>query len=268
MFFINPKRFKYSLILLREFTITDFKLRYQGSVLGYMWSLLRPLSMFVILYIVFANFLKIGSDIENYSVYLLFGIVIWTFFNEVTTGNIAGIVSRGNLIRKIDFPKYVIILSGTTSALINLAFNILVVSVFLIFADPNIGWSILWLLPLFIELALFSIAIAMLLSALYVRFRDMTYIWEVVLQAGFYATPILYPLSFVPEKAAKILMLNPLAQIIQDARHVLVTPQSQTVGMLYNNELIRLVPVGIVLLFVLIGFGYFKKHSASFAENV
>ena len=120
-------------ILLRELVITDFKLRYQGSVLGYLWSLLKPLMLFAIMYVVFVHFLRFGKNIEHFAVAMLLGIVMWTFFTEATGQGMQAIVSRGDLIRKINFPKYIIVVSGTISALINLTLNLVVVFVFIIF---------------------------------------------------------------------------------------------------------------------------------------
>ena len=117
-------------ILLRELVVTDFKLRYQGSVLGFAWSLLKPLFLFAILYVVFGLFLRIGGDIPHYPVYLLLGIVLWTFFTEATNQGMSAIVDRGDLIRKINFPKYIVVISCTLSALINLGFNLLVEYIF------------------------------------------------------------------------------------------------------------------------------------------
>src|SRR5690349_2541607 len=134
-------------ILLRELVITEFKLRYQGSVLGYLWSLLKPLMLFTILYFVFVRFLKFGEGIEHFEVSLLLGIVMWTFFTEATGQGMQAIVARGDLIRKINFPKYIIVISGTISALINLLLNLVVVLLFIIINGVDIKWSIL-LLPL------------------------------------------------------------------------------------------------------------------------
>lgn len=266
------QRYNYSLILLKQLVKTDFKLRYQGSVLGYVWSLFRPLMMFTILFLVFTVFLPIGKDIPNYPIYLLVGIVIWNYFNEVTTGSIGAIVGKGDLIRKINFPKYVIIVAGSFAALINLGLNAIIVTIFLILAKIEIGINILLLIPLTIQLFLLSIGIAFLLSALFVKFRDITYIWEVVMQFAFYATPILYSLSQIYEshpKIASLLILNPMAQIIQDIRRVLVTNEAASVGQMYGgNGLFWLIPVGISIAIFLLGSYYFRSRSKYFAEEV
>jgi ABC-2 type transport system permease protein len=265
------QRYRYSAILLKQLVITDFKVRYQGSWLGYVWTLLRPLALFVILYLVFAKFLGVGDTIPYFPVYLLLGIVFWNYFVEVTMGGVASIVGSGDLIRKINFPKYVIILAGSFSALINLTINMLVIAGFMYFTDVPVRYDIVLLPFVIAQLFVFSLALAFLLSALYVKARDISYIWEVVLQAGFYATPILYPIGLVlsqSEAAGKFLMLNPMAQMIQDARFVTVTEQTQTISGIYGNQLIRLIPYGITLGIMIIASYYFRKRSKYFAEEV
>lgn len=257
-------------ILLRELVITDFKLRYQGSALGYAWSVLKPLFLFAILYVVFDKFLKLGRDIEHFPVYLLLGIVLWTFFAEATNLGLQSIVSRGDLIRKINFPKYIIVISGTISSLINLAFNLAVVLLFVLVNGVDISWSSLLIIPLIIELYLFALAIAFFLAALNVKLRDVGYLWEVFMQAAFYATPVLYPLQMVVSQsaeAAKFLMLNPVAQIIQDARYVLVTSDTITIWKLFSDWK-AFIPFIIVVVMLIVASVYFKKHSKTFAEDI
>jgi ABC-2 type transport system permease protein len=263
------QRYRYSVILLKQLVKTDFKLRYQGSVLGYAWSLLRPLFLFIILYIVFGVFLKAKGDIPHYPVYLLLGIVLWNYFAEVTSGAVTAIVGRGDLLRKINFPKYVIILAGSFSAFINLLINFGVIGVFMIFTHVTLGWHALVIFPLIAELFILSIGLAFFLSALYVRFRDVSYVWEVIMQGAFYATPILYPLTLVPLRAAKLLILNPMAQIIQDARYVLVTDKTQTIYQLYGGDKwIWAIPLGLTAVISISAAVYFRSRSKYFAEEI
>jgi len=262
------QRYRYSLILLRQMVITDFKLRYQGSVLGYVWSLLKPLVLFAILYVVFVNFLKIGADVPNFPVYLLLGVVIWSYFVEVTNQSIRSIVERDELIRKINFPRYVIVLSSAVSSLINLLLNLLVVGIFILATHAHIGLSALWTPLLILELFIISLSISFFVSALYVRFRDIIYIWEVLLQAAFYATPIIYPLNLVPEAYAKVLLLSPMAQIIQDLRYALITPETITLAHLYHTGWVYLVPLSITILTAVVAALYFRHHARYFAEDV
>jgi ABC-2 type transport system permease protein len=255
--------------LVSELVRTDFKLRYQGSVLGYAWSLLRPLLIFVILYVVFVKFLKLGSGIPHYPVYLLIGIVVWNFFTELTSQGLGSIVGRGDLIRKIRIPRWIIILSSSLSAVINLSLNLIVIAVFMILNHVTIGLSILWAPLIFIEVYVFGLGLSFFLSAAFVKFRDLSYIWEVLLQAGFYLTPILYPLSRIPNVSfQKLIMLNPMAQTIQASRYVMVTNQTLVGKNLYNGGWLQYVPYFIVVVSFISGAIYFKKSSRYFAENI
>ncbi|MDD4321577.1 MAG: ABC transporter permease [Acidaminococcaceae bacterium] len=255
---------------MRELIITDFKLRYQGSVLGYAWSLLKPLFLFAILYLVFDKFFRLGRNIEHFPVYLLLGIVLWGFFSEATCNGLQAIIGRGDLIRKINFPKYIIVISGTVLSLINLLINLFVVFVFILINQVNISIEALLIIPIVIELYVFALGIAFFLSALNVKFRDVGYLWEIFLQAAFYATPIIYPLGMVVSQsvvAAKILMTNPVAQVVQDARYVLVTHDSITVWSLFGNWK-ALIPTLIIVVVIVLASYYFKKNSKYFAENI
>ena len=265
------QKYHYSAILTRQLVITDFKIRYKNSVLGYIWTLVRPLALFAVLYVVFVKFLRVGDAVPHYAVYLLLGVVFWNYFVEVTNNGVSAIVGKGDMLRKLAFPRYVVVVSGSFSALISLMINLIVFAFFMILNGVPFTWNILWLIPLIIELFIFALSIAFILSALYVRFRDINYIWEVVLQAGFYATPILYPITLVMAMSpliSKIMMLNPLAQIMQDARHLIITQDAVTIGGIYGNTLARFIPLAIVVVFTIVGLLYFKKKSPSFAEEV
>lgn len=255
--------------LLSELVRTDFKLRYQGSVLGYAWSLLRPLLMFLILYLVFAVVFKVGKDIPNYPIYLLLGIVLWNFFLEMTSQSLGSIVGRGDLIRKIRIPRWMIVVSASLSALINLGLNLVVVMIFVFVSGMDLlATSIL--LPLFIlEIYIFALGIGLLLSALFVKYRDISYIWDVFIQAGFYATPILYPIALINNVTIqKLIFINPLAQTIQGARNVFVTPESITINNVWGNQWAFLIPLTIVFAVLIIGVLYFKSQAKDFAENL
>ncbi|HEY8886543.1 MAG TPA: ABC transporter permease [Candidatus Microsaccharimonas sp.] len=258
-------------ILLRELVVTDFKLRYQGSVLGYLWSILKPLFLFAILYIVFDKFLKLGRGIDHFPIYLLLGIVLWNFFTEATGLGLQSIVGRGDLIRKINFPKYIIVISGTISSLINLGINLVVVLIFMLITGVSLSFENLLIFPLIFELYIFALAIAFFLAAVNVKLRDIGYLWEIFLQAAFYATPIVYPLAMVisqSQLAAKLIMLNPVAQVIQDVRYVVVTHGTVTIYQLISNKLIIAIPFVIVIVSVVIAASYFRRHSKNFAEEI
>lgn len=264
------QRYRYSIILLKQLVKTDFKLRYQNSVLGYLWSLLRPLALFLILYVVFIKIVRVDFGVPHSSVYLLLGLVLWNYFAEVTTGSISAIVGKGDLLRKLNFPKYVIVLSGSFSALINLFLNLIVVAIFMVVNNVPVGPTILYLPLLILELFILSLGLAFFLSTVFVRFRDVNYIWEVLMQGAFYLTPILYPLTRLPQGygIAKTLMLNPMAQIIQDARYAVVTPKSITITDIWGSGTVRLLPIMITVLILVLAAQYFRNRSKFFAEEI
>jgi ABC-2 type transport system permease protein len=255
--------------LLSELVRTDFKLRYQGSAIGYAWSLLRPLLLFVILYVVFVKFLKIGDDIPHYPVYLLLGIVIWNFFTEMTSQSLGSIVGRGDLIRKIKIPRWIIVLSSSISALINLGLNLVIIAIFVVINEVEITSSVLLLPFLLLQVYVFALGVSLFLSAAFVKYRDVSYIWEVVLQAGFYATPILYPMSVIKNvDIQKVLFMNPLAQVVQEARYVTVTKQTVTIHSVFEGGWYALIPILITAVALFVGVLYFRKESKYFAENI
>jgi ABC-2 type transport system permease protein len=264
-------RYRYSVILLRELVRTDFKVRYQNSVLGYLWSLLRPLFMFVILYFIFVYFLKIGQGIPHWPVVLLLGIVIWNFFTEVTNTGLKAVVGKGGVIRKINFPKYIIILSASISALINLLINLVIIAVFMYINHVPLTWHLVFV-PVFIaEVFIFAIGCAFVLSTLYVKLRDINFVWDIIIQGAFYASAVIFPMSRVSDEsalAAKILLLNPAAQAIQDARNALIPSVMPTAGHYLGNSWLAVVPLLIVLVILIFGAWYFRKNSPYFAENV
>ncbi len=255
--------------LLAELVRTDFKLRYQGSILGYAWSLLRPLLLFLILYVVFVKFLRVGGDVPNFPIYLLLGIVLWTFFAEMTSMSLGSIVGRGDLIRKIRIPRWIIIVSASVAALINLGLNLLVVLAFMFFNKVDLLQSSLWLPLILLQIYILGLGLSLFLAAAFVKYRDISYIWEVILQAGFYATPILYPLTLITNiNYQKILLLNPMAQATQDARYAIVTHHSVTISQVFSNPWARLIPLAFSVAVLVIGVFYFKKEASTFAENL
>lgn len=253
--------------LVRELAITEFKLKYQGSVVGYLWSLMKPLAIFGVLYLVFTVFVKIGSNIPHYPVYLLLGIVLWSYFAESTSSAMNCIVDKGDLIRKIYFPRIVLLMAASVSATITFLLNLAIVVVFMVLGGVDISWQAILFPVLLVELYLLTLGLSLFLSALFVKFRDFAYIWEVGLQMLFYASAIIFPLSVVPAKFTKLLLLSPITQIVQDARHVLVSPQSITSADVLSMPLL-LIPYLVPVLLVLTGYVYFERSAAKFAEDV
>ncbi|CAM3079768.1 ABC transporter permease [Lactococcus hircilactis] len=260
-------------ILLKELVKTDFKLRYQGSVIGYLWSVLKPILLFVIMYLVFVRFMRFGASTPHFAVALLLGITVWNFFGEATNVGMLSIVSRVDLLRKVNFSKSVIIYSVIANALINLIISLVVVFGFALINGVPLGWNIIFIIPLLIELILFTTGLAFILSTLFVYFRDLGPIWEVVMQAGFYGTPIIYPVTQISTHhllVAKLLMLNPMAQIIQDLRYILTFSNNTnpTLWQLWNNPFVVIIPYLIPLIIFVLGYWIFTKHAYKFAEII
>jgi ABC-2 type transport system permease protein len=267
------KRFitKQNRALLSELVRTDFKLRYQGSVLGYAWSLLRPLFMFAILYVVFVKAFPLGKGIPHYPVYLFVGIVFWNFFTEMTQQSLGSIVGRGDLIRKIRIPRWIIVFSSSIAALINLGLNLVVLAVFVILNHVDIMRSIVYLPFILVEVYVLALGISLFLSAAFVKYRDLSYIWDVIIQAGFYLTPILYPLSKITNVTfQKLILLNPMAQALQDARYTVVShdPSVITASRVFGGGIDSLIPIVLVVVILVGGLTYFKSQASSFAENI
>lgn len=257
--------------LLVEMIRTDFKLRYKGSALGYLWSLLKPLFLFAILYTVFTQFLRIGSGVPNYALSLLLGLVLWGFFTESTGGSLKSVISKGNLMRKIDIPRYLIPIPTIASGLINMFLSLTIVFIFLLFAnDVAFSWHSIILFPLILlELLLLCTGVSYFLAALYVKFRDISYIWDVIKQALWYSIPLIYPITLIPSVAIqKIIILNPPAQIIQDARAVVTWDGTPTVTSLYGSWYFHLIPISIVIFVFVFGIYYYNRRSHSFAELI
>lgn len=252
--------------------ITEFKLRFFGSLLGYLWQLVRPLLLFAIIYVVFVSILGVGGDQPRFGVALLLGIVIFQFFTDATAPAIRSIVLRESLVRKVDFPRAAIPVACVIQALLNFLLNLIPVAIFLFATGGRVSWR--WLeLPLIVVMLIFFVTgLALLLSALFVRFRDVEPIWDVIMQALFYGTPILYSLSVVIEKAgleaARLMLVNPLAAAIQQARHALVDVAYESPGQIFGTTAGDLIPVGVSALVFLIGAWVFHRAAPRIAEEL
>ncbi len=247
---------------------TDFKLRFFGSALGYLWTLARPLLLFGTLYFVFTKIVKFGEGVRYYPVYLLSGIVLFTFFSETTSRGVTALIERENLLRKMRFPRMVIPLSVALHSLFNLGLNLIVVFIF-IFASgitPTLDWL---QIPLLIGmLVIFATGATMLLSALYVRFRDVEPIWEVALQLLFYGTPIIYVIDRVPESVRELVMFNPIASILTQWRHAVIDQDAPTAGTAIGGIELLAVPVLISVTVLVLGWWVFMRETPRIAENL
>lgn len=266
-------RYGYAMTVLRGLVKTDFKMRYQGSFLGVAWSVLKPVLLFVVMYIVFAKFLRLTDHTPTYPVVLLLGICSWQFVSETIGIGLRSIVDRGDLLRKVHFPNYIVVVSASIGSLISLGINYAVVFVFALFQHVEFTWRVLWLPLNLLELYIISLSLALLFATCYVYFRDIAHIWEVFSQIIFYAMPIMYPLSYVIDKGgvyaslAKLELLNPIAQTIQDIRHNLIAPATQpTVWNTFDSWWEKAMPFALVLCVACLSVYVFRRNSKRFAE--
>jgi ABC-2 type transport system permease protein len=262
----SPRRFVYLAVTL---AVTEFKLRFFGSVLGYLWQLVRPLMLFGVLYFVFTEFVKIGGSVPHYPVVLLANVVLYTFFAD-GTGAVNSMVDREGLVRKIQFPRMAVPVSVVLTASFNLVLNLLVVLCFALATGVEPRWSWLEAPVLVALLALFVVGLAMLLSALYVRFRDVKPIWEVVLQVAFYATPVIYAIETidVSEKVREAIMLSPLAAILQQFRHAVIDPGAPSAAAAAGGSGRLLIPAALLFGIAALGYWYFNREAPRMAEDL
>jgi ABC-2 type transport system permease protein len=249
--------------------VLEFRLKFFGSILGYFWQLMRPLLMFGVLYFVFTELVRLGGGVKNYPVVLLMGIIIYMFFSEATGTAVGSVLQRESLVRKVEFPRLVIPLSVVLTTYMNFVLNFVVVVVFVLASgiEPRLSW--LEILPLIAGLGILSTGLATGLSALYVRYRDVEPIWDVVLQMMFYGTPILYAVETIPsERLQHLLMCNPLAVIVQQARHALIDPSAPSAAEAIGGAVYLLIPLGITVAVCVAGYVIFDRSAPHIAEEL
>jgi ABC-2 type transport system permease protein len=253
--------------LVKTIAVTDFKLKYQGSILGYLWSLVKPLMLFAVMYFVFTQIFNLSGSVPYWPVYLLLGIVVWTFFTETTVTCLYSIVNKRDLIRKVYFPRIVLVFSSSITSFLTMLANLVIVFVFMAFNHVPLSSRIMFLPLYFVELYFFALGVGLILGALYVKFRDIAHIWEVVVQALFYATPILYAPTRMTGMLQKVIMLSPVAQIIQDVRWGLISGNTvRAWDILYVRY--SWIPYFLTPVIFFTGYYLFEKMAAKFAEEV
>jgi len=249
--------------------LMEFKTRYFGSALGYVWQLIRPLMLFGVLFVVFTEFVDFNAGVKYFPAVLLSSIVMFTFFSDATSSAVTSVLDRENLVRKIQFPRIVVPLATTLNAFFNLITNLVAVAVFIIATGVKPNWTWIgfpFLLALLVALA---IGASMLVSALYVRFRDVKPIWEVVLQLVFYGSPILYAIEVIPSEAARqAVMCNPLATILVQSRHWLIDPDALSAPQAIGGWGMMLIPIGISVAVCVLGVYLFTREAPRIAEDV
>jgi len=238
---------------------SDFKLRYKSSALGFFWSLLEPLLMLVVLYVVFSHLMRI--QVEHYQLFLLLGIILWNFLSRGTSMGIWGIMGKPSLVQKVYFPRDILVISTCITALMMTLLEFVVLIIFMAIFGVLPGWTIAYFPIIFMFEFVIILGLSLALSALNVYFRDVQFIWGVVLQAGFFATPILYPITIFPENVRWIVMLNPMARIItilRDCTLYRIAPEPMSVVYVAVSSLVVL----------LIGYFIFDRLEPKFAEAI
>ncbi|HEY4095227.1 MAG TPA: ABC transporter permease [Baekduia sp.] len=252
---------------------TDFKLKFFGSFLGYLWQLMNPLLLFGVLFVVFSFALNLDQGVRYYPVALLLGIVMFSFLSEATTQAVRSLMVRETLVRKIDFPRLAVPMASVLAATFNLLLNLVPVVVFLLLsgATPDLGW-LLFLIPL-ATLILFAFGMAMILSVGFVRFRDIEPIWSVILQILFYASGVFYTIDSISgqkhgQLLVDIFLSNPFASILAFARHTLIDGSWTSPSQALSSDWLLLIPSGIVLLSLVGGFLMFRSLAPKIAEDL
>jgi ABC-2 type transport system permease protein len=261
-------RWRHFAHVTRALTTTEFKLRYFGSVLGYLWTVLRPLMLFGVLYVVFTHVVRFGDGVDHYAVVLLAAIVVFNFFSEATSGGLGSFVARENLLRKVYFPRAAVPISVTLTAAANLVLGVLVVLGFALI--DGVTPTATWLLFLGSVLAVVALAtaVSLLLAVLYVRYRDVQPIWEVLLQLLFWGSPIIYPIESVPDSVRELMMLSPLAVAIQQGRHWLVESSTDSAGEAIGGSVRLLAPLAIFVAIVLLSWWAYRRAEPRMAEDL
>jgi ABC-type polysaccharide/polyol phosphate export permease len=245
--------------LFATLTWTNFKMRYYGSILGYVWSLLKPLAMFGVLYFVYSFVFK--QTAPHYKLFLLLGIILWDFFVQGTTAGMSGFIGNYQMIRKVYLPRIILVAAAVSASFVGLFFNLVVFAIFAFFDGVLLEWKMLWFLPLLISFYLLVLGLGLLLSIVVVKVRDTLSLWEVAHQLGFWLTPVIYPMTMVPEHFRFFMFINPLSGILSYSRYLIVGIGSVTKsGYCY---------VMAVSLFVfLIGVAVFKWKEGEMVEDL
>jgi ABC-2 type transport system permease protein len=250
-------------------SVTEFKLGYHGTALGFAWSFVRPLLLFGVLLLVFTQVFRFGDDVKNYPAMLLFNIMLFTFFADATGNAVTSVVRSENVVRKMQFPRLVIPLAVVITNALQLALSLIVVFIFLIIYGVDPVWT--WILtPVLIgAIVLITTAVSMLLAVLYVRVRDVSIIWTVISTMLFYATPVLYPINIPQSPFREIVMCNPLSPIFEQAREWIIDPTAPgAVESADGNQLLVIIPVVLFVAICVVGVWAFNRGAPRIAEEI
>jgi ABC-2 type transport system permease protein len=254
--------------LLYLIAVNEFRKTYFGTMLGYLWSLARPLMLFGVLLAVFTQVFRIGSQVPHYPVLLLLNIVLFGFFQEATVMAVTSIVSQEGIVRKTQFPRIVIPLAVVLTTLFNLALNLVVVFIFILSFGVSPQWTWLLLPLLLLALIVITVAVSMLVASLYPRFRDMAIIWSVFATVLFYATPVLYPVDKVPQTLRDIILLNPLAPLFELVRKWIIDPSAPGPAAAAGGWVHLLAPAAIYVATCAIAVWVFRREAPRIAEQL
>ena len=255
--------------VLKVIAGVEFRLKYAGSAMGYLWSVIKPLSYFAVLWVVFGRIFKFEVGIDRYPLYLVIGIVLYTFFVDATGLAFPSLTKNSSILRKLSFPPLVIPVSATLTASITFGVNLLAVAFFVVLSDVMPHWDWFALAPLLLELYAFVLGVSLILATLFVRFRDISQMWELVSQLLVFATPVMYPITILPDWALKIAYLNPLVQIMQDMRAIIIgtANDSETIASVLGSAG-RLAPVALTVAVLIGGLLLFRREAPTLAERV
>jgi ABC-2 type transport system permease protein len=262
---------RYYLRVVRVVGRIEFKAKYEGAALGYVWSLVKPLAYFGVLWLVFAHLLRTANQTNGFAIFLLIGILLYTFFNEMVSVILPSIVEGGSILRRLSFPPILVPLSASFGIFITFLVNLSVIIFFIGIQRVSPRVECLLVIPLLVELYVFCLGIGLLVSALYVRFRDVGQIWELASQLLFFASAIFYPIGILPIWAQKVAFLNPFVQVMQDVRHAVLGssgPNDLTAADVYANAGGRAIPIAIAVVIFIGGLAFFRLDGRYFAERV
>jgi len=246
----------------------DIKLRYGDSVLGYVWTIGKPMALFSILYVVFGKLVRFQASPPHYALYLVIGVMLWSFFSDGVTRTMNSLVTNGNLMRKLPFPRLVIPLAASLTAFVTFGLGLLAIAIFIAWNGlvPRLDWLVLILELL--ELYLFILGLGLVLGVMYVRLRDIAQVWELAMQLLFFLAPIVYPFTVAPARWRQVMLLNPFTQIMQDVRAIIIYPDHNVIVAHATLSPLRLLPLLVVAFVLGLGFILFKIEEPWFPERV
>jgi ABC-2 type transport system permease protein len=248
--------------------VNKFKVTYVGAVLGYIWTLVRPLMLFAVLLAVFTQVFKLGGKVHDYPILLLFDIMLFTFFQESTQQALTSVVQEEGVVRKMQFPRLAIPLASVLAGVFNFGVNLIVVFVFILAYGAGPYWTWLLLPVLLVAMLTITCAASAILSALYVRFRDMQVIWSVMAQTLFYASPVLYTMDIVPHNIRWLILLNPLTPIFLQARKWIIDPSAPG-AVAVAGSVWKLLPAAVLFVSICaIAVWVFKREAPRMAEEL